>query len=49
MTRTEMLDIIMLVKQWDQDHARELLREMHALVPWLDLVGGIRERLENEK
>lgn len=43
--RTRLINHILKMKKIDQDYARQALKDYDKLLPWLGLVGGVREAL----
>lgn len=46
MDRQTLIDHILKMKQLDPDYAREALRHYNALLPWFDLMAGVRDALK---
>jgi hypothetical protein len=49
MTRDEIIQHILFLKQWDVDEARASLVRQHQWRPELDLKNGVRETIEKGK
>lgn len=45
--RTRLIDHILWLKQQDPDYARDALLRFHQMLPHLELMAGVRERLQN--
>lgn len=45
MTIETLIAHILMMRKLDPDYARQALRDYAALLPWLDLVEGVREAL----
>lgn len=48
LTREDFIAHILHMKNLDEDYAREALINYHAELPWLDLMAGVRQALEQQ-
>lgn len=48
LTRDELICHVLMMKQLDADYARYALKQYAALLPWCELVSGVREAMEHE-
>jgi hypothetical protein len=48
MTKKDLIDHILWMRSMDEDYAREALINYHAELPWLDLMNGVRQALEQQ-
>ena len=47
LTRDDYICHILQMKQWDADYARSALRWYHQTLPWIELMAGVREALND--
>lgn len=49
MTRQELIEWVLHMRELDEDYARGALRWYAELLPFWDLMAGVREALQHEK
>ena len=48
LTRDDFINHILMMKQTQPDYAREALKSYDKAMPWLDLMAGVRQALEQQ-
>ena len=46
MTRDVLITHILILMKLDIDYARYALRQYHAMLPWMDLMAGVRQAMK---
>lgn len=46
LTRETLVAHILMMRAFEPDYAREAMLRYHAMMPWLELLDGVREKLK---
>ena len=49
MNRDDLINHILILMKLDIDYARYALRQYHAMMPWMDLMAGVRDAMKAQQ